>query len=163
MTCHSGGSVEIYLEPVLPRPRLVLFGVSPVVRAPSRLAKAMGYAVDVADAAADHTAFPEAAPVGGPSKPDAPPPKRPLRRARTQRRTFAVVARRSDSDEDVIQAALTMKPAYLGVVASGKRFAPIREALLRRGVSAGTLDRIQTPAGLDIGARTPEEIAVSIL
>ena len=154
MTCHSGGSVEIYLEPVLPRPRLVLFGVSPVVRALSRLAKAMGYAVDVADPAADREAFPEADRLAADAR---------KLEAAAGTRTFAVVATMSDSDEDVIEAALAMKPTYLGVVASAKRFAPIREALQRRGVSAGALDRIQTPAGLDIGAVTPEEIAVSIL
>src|SRR5262249_42536358 len=60
MTCHSGGSVEIYLEPVLPRPRLVLFGVSPIVRALARLAKAMDYAIHVADPAANRSDFPEA-------------------------------------------------------------------------------------------------------
>jgi xanthine dehydrogenase accessory factor len=154
MTCHSGGSVEIYLEPVLPRPRLVLFGVSPIVRALVRLAKAMDYAVDVADAAADRTGFPEADRVWTDGR---------AIEASDGRRTFAVVATMSDADTDAIEAALNVKPAYLGVVASAKRFAPIRDALLRRGVSAQALDRIQTPAGLDIGARTPEEIAVSIL
>jgi xanthine dehydrogenase accessory factor len=154
MTCHSGGSVEIYLEPVLPRPRLVLFGVSPIVRALARLAKAMDYAVDVADPAADKTGFPEADRLWTDLSRIEPP---------AGHRAFAVVATMSDSDEDAIRAALAIRPAYLGVVASGKRFAPIRDGLARRGVAAAALDQIHTPAGLDIGARTPEEIAVSIL
>jgi xanthine dehydrogenase accessory factor len=114
----------------------------------------MGYAVDIADPAADRASFPEADRLEADAR---------QLEAPAGTRTFAVVATMSDSDEGVIEAALAMKPAYLGVVASAKRFAPIREALQRRGVSAGTLDRIQTPAGLDIGALTPEEIAVSIL
>ena len=154
MTCHSGGSVDIYVEPVLPPRRLVIFGSSPVARALSRLAKAMGYGVDVADPAADRETFPEVDRLwtGGPAleaRPGAPP--------------VAVVATMGEGDEEATLAALAASPAYLGVVASRKRFGQIRETLAARGASAESLDRIQSPAGLDIGARTPEEIAVSIL
>jgi xanthine dehydrogenase accessory factor len=154
MTCHSGGTVDIYLEPVLPPSRFLVFGVSPVARALSRVAAAMGFAVDVADPAAERAMFPEAdrlwTELGGlaPSRGVAP---------------FAVVATMGERDEEAVLAALAAEPAYLGVVASGKRFAQIRESLLARGASAQALDRIKSPAGLDIGARTPEEIAVSIL
>jgi xanthine dehydrogenase accessory factor len=137
MTCHSGGSVEIYLEPVLPPPRLLLFGDSPAARALAQLGKAMGYAVDVGDTAAAN-ALPGKAP-------------------------YAVVATMGESDEDSVVAALAAQPAYLGVVASRKRFAQIRETLLARGVPAEALDRIKNPAGLDIGARLPEEVALSVV
>ena len=137
MTCHSGGTVEIYLEPVLPPPRLLLFGDSPGARALAQLGKAMGYAVDVGDPAA------AAAPSG-------PAP-------------FAVVATMGESDEESVLAAIAARPAYLSVVASRKRFAQLRDALLARGVPAAALDRIKNPAGLDIGARLPEEVALSIL
>ncbi|MGH9367852.1 MAG: XdhC family protein [Thermoanaerobaculia bacterium] len=154
MTCHSGGSVDIYIEPVSPPSRFLLFGVSPVARSLSRLARAMGYAVDVADPAADRQAFPEAdrlwtdpKPAGLPAGPG----------------VFAVVATMGERDEEAVLAALASEPAYLGVVSSAKRFGQIRETLLARGVSARSLERIKNPAGLDIGARTPEEIAVSIL
>ena len=60
MTCHSGGTVDIYLEPVLPPSRFLVFGVSPVARALSRVAAAMGFAVDAADPAAERAMFPEA-------------------------------------------------------------------------------------------------------
>ncbi len=154
MTCHSGGTVEIYLEPVLPPSRFLIFGVSPVARALARLARAAGFAVDAADPAADATIFPEAARIftdfGG-LGPGA------------GARTFAVVATMGESDEDAVAAAAAAEPAYLGVVASGRRFAQIRETLLARGVAGEALARVKSPAGLDIGARTPEEIAVSIL
>jgi len=60
MTCHSGGSVDIYIEPQLPAPRLVVFGLSPVAPAHTRVARAMGYSVDAVDPGADRVAFPEA-------------------------------------------------------------------------------------------------------
>jgi xanthine dehydrogenase accessory factor len=141
MTCQSGGTVEIFLEPVLPAPRLVVFGSSPIARALARLGEAMGYnAVAVEDGSAPST---------GSQAPSF--------------AVFAVVATMGDTDEDSIRAALALDPAYLGVVASAKRFAAMRDALLARGVPAEALDRIHCPAGLKIGARAPEEIALSIL
>jgi xanthine dehydrogenase accessory factor len=159
MTCHSGGSVDIYLEPVLPAPRLLLFGVSPTAQALARLAKVMGYAVDVVDPDADRASFPDAdrlvqalrvEDVAG-------------RPASQKRRLFAVVATLGQHDEEATLTALGVEPAYLGVVASRKRFAQIRETLATRGASATALDSITNPAGIDIGARAPEEVALSIL
>jgi xanthine dehydrogenase accessory factor len=68
-----------------------------------------------------------------------------------------------EGDEEAIRAALALHPAYLGVVASAKRFAQMRETLLAQSVPAEDLDSIRCPAGLKIGARAPEEIALSIL
>jgi xanthine dehydrogenase accessory factor len=132
MTCHSGGSVDIYLEPVLPAPRLLLFGESPCARALARLGEVMGYAVETA---------PGASRAG---------------------RLFAVVATMGENDEDSLAAALALQPAYLAVVASRKRFSELRETLIARGLTATDLDKVHNPAGLDIGARLPEEVALSI-
>jgi xanthine dehydrogenase accessory factor len=132
MTCHSGGSVEIYLQPVLPALRLVLFGDSPIARALSALGTAMGYSI------------------GAPDSPTTSP-------------LYAVVAAMGEGDEEAIRAALALQPSYLGVVASKKRFAQMRETLLAQGVTAEALDAIHCPAGIRIGARAPEEIALSIL
>ncbi len=154
MTCHSGGTVEIYLEPVLPPSRFLVFGVSPVARALARLAQAAGFAVDAADPAADRAIFPGAERIftdlGVPGQ-------------GAGARAFVVVATMGERDEEAVAAAVAAAPAYLGVVASGKRFAQIRDTLLSRGLGDEALARIKNPAGLDIGARTPEEIAVSIL
>jgi xanthine dehydrogenase accessory factor len=68
-----------------------------------------------------------------------------------------------ECDEDAVAAALAMRPAYLGVVASRKRFAILRQTLVDRGVSSHALDAIRSPAGLDLGGRQPEEVALSIL
>jgi xanthine dehydrogenase accessory factor len=159
MTCHSGGSVEIFIEPVLPAPRLTVFGGSVVARALVRVGAASGYEVDAVEPGGDPAAFPGAACVI--TSLDA-PELRPGTVAPGDRR-FAVVATMGQYDEDALAAALALAPTYLGLVASRKRFAQLREGLLERGVSAMTLDRIRCPAGLDIGAHTPEEIAVSIV
>ena len=132
MTCHSGGSVDIYLEPMLPAPRLLLFGESPCARALAHLAEVMGYSV----------ARDASAPWRG--------------------RSYAVIATMGENDEESLAAALLAEPAYVGVVASRKRFAEMRESLLARGVAALALEKVHNPAGLDIGARLPEEVALSI-
>ena len=153
MTCHSGGTVDIYLEPVLPPPRLVVFGAAPVARALCRLGKAMGWAVDLVDPEADAAAFPEADRVA------AEPPRDPVPRAAG---VYAVVATMGQRDEDALLAALGLDAAYVGVVASRKRFAEMRE-LVERRAAAAALGRVKNPAGLDLGARRPEEIALSIV
>ncbi len=159
MNCHSGGSVEIYVEPVLPPVRLVIFGLSPLAQALSRLAKAMGYAVDAVNPASDRSSFPEADRV----LTDLEAPERLRQRHARSARLFAVVATMGERDEEATLCALAVEPAYLAVVASPRRFAQIRETLIARGAPAESLERIKNPAGLDIGARSPEEIAVSIL
>jgi xanthine dehydrogenase accessory factor len=164
MTCHSGGSVEIHIEPVVPAPRLVVFGVSPTARALVRLGKAMGYAVEVVDAAADAADFPDAnavvadpaaAKLRAPEPPAAPP-------------SLAVIATQGQWDEEALGAALAIEAArgrpfaYLAVMASPKRFGEMR-ALLDGKAPAERLAAIKNPAGLDLKAETAEEIALSIL
>jgi len=155
MTCHSGGTVDIFIEPVVAAARLVVFGVSPVARAVAQLGKAMGYLVDIVDPEAHPAELPNADRVftelAAPELRAGPPV------------AYAVVASMGERDEDAVVAALAMRPSYLGVVASRKRFSILRETLLDRGISAHALDAIQSPAGLDLGGRQPEEVALSIL
>ena len=157
MTCNSGGTVEIYLEPILPAPRLVVFGVSPTARALAKLGKAMGYSVAAVDPAAEPELFPGADQVVTDLS------RSPRLYAPAKGPRFAVVATLGERDEEAIRDALALSPDYLGVVASRRRFAQMREILLGRGVTASAIDSIRNPAGMDIGATTPEEIAVSIL
>ncbi len=148
MTCHSGGSVEIYLDPILPATRLLIFGASPIARALATLGRAMGYSVSARlDGAAEAAG-------GGEGAPEDPP---------ARARCYVVVATMGDRDEEAIRAALALRPAYLGVVASTRRFAQVRESLLAQGVAAAALDSIRSPAGVAIGAQEPAEIAVSVL
>jgi xanthine dehydrogenase accessory factor len=157
MVCQSGGTVDVYLEPFLPPPRLVLLGLSPVVRALAQLGKGLGYSVDVVDPDA------EARPVREADRAFVDWNSPALRDTGATAKTFAVVATMGENDAEAVTTALGLLPAYLGVVASRTRFGQLRDSLLGRGVSTELLDRIRNPAGLDIGARLPEEVALSIL
>jgi xanthine dehydrogenase accessory factor len=157
MTCNSGGTVEIYLEPILPAPRLVVFGVSPTARALAKLGKAMGYSVVAVDPAAEPDLFP------GADQVLTDPGRSPRLFAPSHGPRYVVVATLGERDESAIRDALAMAPDYLGVVASRKRFAAMRETLLSGGVTAAAIDSIRSPAGLNIKAERPEEIALSIL
>jgi len=157
ITCHSGGTVEIFLEPVMPAPRVRVFGASPAARALAAVGRAMGYATElVAPGLGDGDGAAAAAdrviddPTGEAARA---PCREPL---------YAVVATMGEFDEDALAAAIAARPVYLGVVASRRRFAELRETLLARGVAAAEIDRVHNPAGLDVGARRPEELAVSV-
>ena len=158
MACHSGGSVEIYIEPLLPARRLLIFGVSPTAQALARLAAVLGYRVEAVDPEASETLFPDASRLVTSDASIEPPGS-----GRDAARCFTVVATLGQRDEEAVWAATRLKPAYVGVVASRKRFGQIRETLAARGARPEQLDRITNPAGIDIGAQTPEEIALSIL
>jgi len=162
MTCHSGGSVEIHIQPVMPAARLVVFGVSPTARALARLGKAAGYAVDIVEPGVDAADFPEADTVlTSASAPE-------LRAPRPHVPVHVVVATQGQWDEEALRAALDAEAAaghpfaYLAVMASPRRFAEMR-ALLAETVAEERLRRIKNPAGLDLGAELPEEVALSIL
>ena len=132
MTCDSGGTVEIYVEPVLPVPRLVLFGATPMVEALARIGEAMGYRVERGAEA-------------------------------SLKGAHVLVGTMGDEDLEVLQKVLRGEPAYVGVIASRKRFDQVRETLIACGVPRAAVERVAAPAGLDIGAKTPEEIALSVM
>jgi xanthine dehydrogenase accessory factor len=159
MTCESGGAVEIYIEPIVPPARLIVFGISPVAQAATRVGKALGYAVDAVDPNAERALFPEADRVC--TSPEGLESNLPVATPGDQ--TFAIVATMGRWDVEATLAGLALEPVYLGLVASHRRFGEIRETLRAKGVGAEAIARIRSPAGLDIGARTPEEIALSIL
>lgn len=141
MACHSGGSVDLYIEPVLPVPCLVVFGGSPVAQAAVRIAAVLGYSTVLVDDGA-----------GAPGVGDV-----------DRSRLFALVVTHGERDEDALREALALGPAYVGLVASRTRAAKIREVLLTGGVAREQLDRVRSPAGIDIGAAAPEEIALSVI
>jgi xanthine dehydrogenase accessory factor len=152
MTCHSGGTVEIYLDPVIASPRIALFGRSPILTALATLAHAIGYLVDVADPDARADEVPGADRVF--TSIDAP---------ELEGAMFVVVGSMGDFDEAAVLRALAVKPMYLGVIASRRRYALVRDALIARGTDTRVLAEISNPAGLDLGAREAGEVAVSIL
>jgi xanthine dehydrogenase accessory factor len=122
------------------------------------MGKAMSYQVDLVDPEADRAGFPDADRV----LPELPPDDAACAPAARAAGLFAVVATMGQRDEEALLAALRLEPSYLGVVASRRRFAEMGAALAARGVARTALERVRNPAGLDIGAKTPEEIALSI-
>jgi xanthine dehydrogenase accessory factor len=118
----------------------------------ARIGHAMGYRVEVVDLDADKEDFPEAERVLKTIAADAVP-----------RGAHVLVATMGERDLEAIEAVAGRAPAYLGVIASPKRFAQLRDALRARGISREALGQISAPAGLDIGARSPQEIALSIM
>jgi len=145
MTCHSGGTLEIYVEPYLPTPSLVLVGHGPVVETLATLGRAAGYAVVTLD---------DIAPIAFDER---------LDELALGRRASVVVATHADADEAALERVLSTDAGYVSLVASRRRAAGIVERLRQRGVSPERLGRLKAPAGLDLGAVTPAEIAVSIL
>jgi xanthine dehydrogenase accessory factor len=142
MTCHSGGTLEIYVEPYLPKPLLILIGHGPVIEALARFGAAAEYVVQALGAEEAATAL------GSPA---------------VARHASVVVATHADSDEDALQRILATEAGYVSLVASRRRATAIVERLREAGVSVERLARLKAPAGLDIGAVSPDEIAVSIL
>ncbi|MGY4303520.1 xanthine dehydrogenase accessory factor [Bradyrhizobium sp. USDA 4369] len=151
--CPSQGTMDIFIEPVLPHPSLVIFGASPVALSLAAQARPLGYHVTLAAPAADLLATPEVdvcvdgftleQPAGG---------------AR-----FIVVSTQGKGDEVALRAALGWAATYLAFVGSRRKMDSLRDKLIKDGIDAALLDRVKAPAGLDLGAITPEEIAMSIL
>ncbi len=152
MTCHSGGALEIYIEPILPAEQLVIVGRGPVARTLATLGAALGRRVIVADPEAKPAEFP----IADVLVPD-------LAHADVDERTAVVVATRGEYDEDAVRDALATRAPYVALVASRTRARVLVEALSDAGVSRESLRRLRFPAGLDIGARSEEEIALSVL
>jgi xanthine dehydrogenase accessory factor len=154
LTCQSGGAMEVFLEPFLPALQLIVFGQSPVADALIRLGHVMGYRVVASRPGSTAAAPTEAALVLDRLDVDS---------CAAGRQTVAVVASMGVYDEDAIAAALHAGAGFVALVASRKRFERACELLAGSGITDEELQRVKGPAGLDIAAGTPEEIAVSIL
>jgi xanthine dehydrogenase accessory factor len=131
--CLSGGSLEIFIEPRLPPPLMIVVGDSPIARALERAAATAGYYALRGDA--DEAAVPAGA-------------------------AAVVVASHGEAEEGVLSDALAAGIPYVGLVASRRRGEAVRAAL---AVPDQLRAQLHTPAGLEIGARTPAEIAIAIL
>lgn len=153
MTCHSGGTLEIFIEPVLPRPGLLIVGISPAARTLGALAARVGFAVVGAAAGAQADFFPDAEQVIDGF--DLQALKRPVQ--------FAVVATQGKGDEEGLEAALRSGAPYIALVASDRKAGKLRSYLKERGHDAGKVAAIVAPAGVEIGALSPEEVALSVL
>src|SRR5262249_29459432 len=151
--CPSQGTMDIFVEPVLPRPQVIVCGSSPVAVAVADLAGRGGFAGTGCAAAPGPGAF---APAGRPVEGCAAPVAEAGAR-------YVVVSTQGRGDEAALLAALAIDSAYVAFVGSRKKAEALKAALSERGVSAERLAKLKAPAGLDLGAITPDEIAISIL
>jgi xanthine dehydrogenase accessory factor len=152
MTCFSGGTLEIYIEPQHAQPRLLIMGSTAIAQSLAHLGKVMNYEVIAFDPDggevehADRTLadLDEAAEL-----------------IRTE--TFVVIATHGNFDEPAIEAVARSNPLYIGLVASRKRHEAVVDYLRRQGLTDDDLAVLKAPAGLDIQARGGNEIALSIM
>lgn len=154
MMCHSGGSLDIYLEPVLPKPHVLILGRSPVARILAQLAQTIGYAVSVVSADPAGEGFGDIQCIEARDF--------NLEQVRITPQTFIVVSTQGEGDEEALEQALRANAAYIAFVASKTKAGKVFEYLKGRDLRAD-LGRVKAPAGVDIGANSPEEIAVSVL
>ena len=138
ISCQSEGALEVYIEPVLPVPHLVIVGGSPMAHTLAALARALDWSAELVSG-------PEFTPghAGG--------------------RSMVVVATQGHGDEEVMERAIAARPAYLGLVASHRRGEAVLGYLEDRGAPKDQLEKVHVPAGLDLGKTSHEEVAVSIL
>lgn len=157
MTCHSGGALDIYIEPMLPSPHIVILGRSPVARTLAKLGRAAGYAVSIAGSEADREDLADAD-LGFIQEKDF-----DLSRMKMTPQTYVVVSTQGEGDEEALERAVTSGAPYIAFVASKVKARKVFDYLSGKGIAPEKLDQVRAPAGLNIGAATPEEIAVSIL
>ncbi len=155
MTCQSEGTLAVYLEPFLPKPQLLVIGQSPMARSLVTLGKNMDFSVCACDPAATEELFPDADTLEKDLE--------TLKERVAGPRSFVVVATMGHYDEEALGAVVGSEARYVGLVASPKRGKAVIKYLGDKGFDQEALKRVKYPAGLDIGAHTPEEIALSIL
>jgi xanthine dehydrogenase accessory factor len=150
-----GGHMRVFIEPVIPKPSVWIMGHGEVAEHISRLADLMGFAVIVNDAMATHDKFPDATrlivddidyseltPVAG---------------------DFVVIATQHKGDHESMSRALKSDAEYIALIASRKRSRLVMDYLRKKSFSEEDIKRVMAPCGLDIGARTPAEIALSVI
>jgi xanthine dehydrogenase accessory factor len=149
----SGGSVEVYIEPLMPVTKITIFGRSHIAKALCEIGHAAGFGISIVSDLADDDMFPQAEAVTA------------LKDFKTGRaeHSYVVVCTQGDHDAESLSAALNTQPKYISFVASRRKANSILMGLKREGVPHEQLVKIKTPAGLDIQAKTPQEVAISIL
>src|SRR5271154_2170759 len=150
-----GGKMDVYIEPILPQPELLVVGHGRIAEVLANIAHLVNFSVTVNDPAADRESFPHADHLVTGDFDLTETPITP--------RTFVVIATLHKQDHVWLQKALEGNAAYVALIASRHRSRLVLDYLLATGMSAEKVKKVWAPAGLDIGAATPEEIALSIV
>ena len=154
-----GGTLEVYVEPILPQPMLYLFGGGHVSTALARTAQLAGFAIGVVDdrqSFANADRFPMAQEIYTDYE-------AAFQKIEPHAATFLVIVTRGHKDDmDVLRWAVNTDARYIGMIGSRRKVISVYRALEKEGIPAEKFARVFAPVGLEIGALTPEEIAVSI-
>ena len=137
MACDSEGAMEVFVEPVLPSPHLMVVGTSPMAEMLRGIAAVLGWRAELVSGVEQIAGLGE--------------------------RSYIVVATQGHFDEPALEAALATPATYVGLVASQKRASSVIAWLRERGTCDEALTRVHAPAGIDLGPTTHEEIAVSVM
>ena len=136
--CPSEGTVDIFIEPHTPAPQLVIYGKAPVAQALKKLAPQFGWSVRIAKDDPEETNT-------------------------SNKLVVVVVATQGNNDLKALSDAINSNPTFVSFVGSKRKFSSLKAKLAENGLADSYIRKIKAPAGLDIGAVTPEEISLSIL
>mgnify|MGYP005865156279 FL=1 len=156
-----GGTVNVFIEPFLPKATVAVIGGGHVGKAVAFLAKWLGFRVVICDDRPDFCT-PESVP-GADAYYPAPMSDLPSLMDITPWTYLVLTTRNAQIDADGLPALLDTPAGYIGVIGSRKRWETTRKLLQEKGISAESILRVRSPVGLELNAETPEEIAVSIL
>jgi len=155
-----GGTLEVFIEPVTPTPQLYIFGAGHVAQAIYKVTRIAGFdvtVIDDRDTYANRERFPEAKDIFADDY------ERVLPQLAPSDSAYMVIVTRGHSDDmRVLRWAVEMPARYIGMIGSRRKFLRISQEFEKEGISPEKLERVHSPVGLDIGALTPEEIAVSV-
>jgi xanthine dehydrogenase accessory factor len=156
LTTCQGGRMDVYLEPYLPKRRLLIFGHVPIASALCHLAKSLNFSVTIVDTGSTKDRFPDADLVLGSFD-------ELKERGLNPPQTFAVIATMGERDQEYAQKLVKLGIPYIGVVAGRKRASEVLSYLRTVGLTEAETARVKSPAGIYIRAVTAEEIALSIM
>lgn len=154
MMCQSEGSVEVYIEPMMAPSKVFIFGRSHIAKALCEIGAVSGYEMTVISDLSEHEMFPNARKFSSFTDFDL---------QEIKARDFVVVCTQGEDDEKSLKAAVSSEANYVSFVSSRKKANSIFMALKRQGVPIEDLAQVKTPAGLDLNAKTPQDVAISIL
>lgn len=156
MACHSGGTLELFVDPVLPLAQLVVIGSSPVAASLAQLAPRVGFAVTLVAHEAEADAYPDARQVIASDDPAVVAPQ-------IAPGAWVVVATQGRRDVQALRLALGVKARQVSFVASARKAQVLKASLVTGGADPEAVEAIVAPAGYPMPATTPEEIALSVL
>jgi xanthine dehydrogenase accessory factor len=156
MACHSGGTLEMFVDPVLPRPQLIVIGASAVAVSLAQLGPRVGFSVTLVAHEANASLYPDVQRVIGSD--DA-----AVVASQIKAGAWVVVATQGRRDVQALRLALALKARHISFIASARKAQVLKDSLVAAGADANSVAAIVAPAGYPMSATTPEEIALSVL